>query len=63
MLDKSTRHAPARRSAPPAPVNDCERLGCRRHIARLEQFNRQLAEENDRLRRELAEESKARRAA
>jgi hypothetical protein len=53
MLNRDTRHAPSRRSALPAPVNDCERPGCRRHIARLEQFNHRLAEENDRLRREL----------
>lgn len=55
MLSKTTRRAPSRRSAPPAPVNDCERPGCRRHIERLEQLNRQLSQECDRLRRELGQ--------
>ncbi len=33
---------------PPPGINLCECPGCRRHIARLEELNRQLAQEIDR---------------
>ena len=43
----------------PPPVNLCACPGCRQHVARLEEFNAQLARENDRLRRELGEGKRA----
>lgn len=42
--------------APPLPaVNRCRCFGCRAHVARLEELNRQAIAEVDRLSRELDE--------
>ncbi len=43
----------------PAPNYQTQCPACRRHIARLEEFNAQLARDNDRLRCELGKVERA----
>jgi uncharacterized paraquat-inducible protein A len=60
MLQPNSNHTPlARPSAPPPVQLLCQCPGCRAHVQRLEELNRQISAECDRLRRELAERERA----
>ena len=49
----------SREPVPQLVENTCQCLGCRQHIARLEEINTQFARELDRLHRERSREGQA----